>query len=291
MQPTLPLLRGRRVLAVDDHDTNRRVIKSQLEQYDVDIVCAASADDAWRELTVAREAGRPFEVALIDRHLPGCDGLEFGRRIRRHPALNATRLILLTTSGHGDEPLFAGCGFAACLVKPVSQRDLTEGLNTTLFGGAVAAQVPEPQYTPPAGAGHWILLAEDNVVNEKVACRTLEKLGYRVEVARNGRDAVDAWATGRFELVLMDCQMPVLDGYEAAREIRRREDGVRRTPIVALTAHAMRDDDLKCKAAGMDDYITKPLDREHLRRCLRRFLQDAEAPADSPAQRDGTRSA
>ena len=291
MQPTLPLLRGRRVLVVDDHDTNRRVIKAQLEQYDVDVVCAASAADAWRELTVAREAGRPFEVALIDRHLPGCDGLEFGRRIRVHPTLNATRLILLTPSVHGDEPLFAGCGFAGCLVKPVSQRELTASLHATLFAGAVAAQVPEPPVTPPAGAGHWILLAEDNVVNEKVACRTLEKLGHRVEVARNGREAVDAWATGRFDLILMDCQMPVMDGYEAVREIRLREADGRRIPIVALTAHAMKDDDLKCRAAGMDDYITKPLDREHLRRCLQRFLQDAEAPADSPAQRDGTHCA
>jgi CheY-like chemotaxis protein len=200
-------------------------------------------------------------------------------------------LILLTTSGHGDEPLFAGCGFAGCLVKPVSQHDLTEGLHATLFGGAVAARVPETPGTPPAGAGHWILLAEDNLVNEKVACRTLEKLGHRVEVARNGREAVDAWATGRFGLILMDCQMPVMDGYEAVREIRRREADGRRIPIVALTAHAMKDDDLKCKAAGMDDYITKPLDRARLQRCLQRFLEDAEAQAPAPAQRDGTRSA
>jgi two-component system sensor histidine kinase/response regulator len=118
-----------------------------------------------------------------------------------------------------------------------------------------------------------ILLAEDNAVNEKVACRTLEKLGYRVDAVRNGRDAVTAWETGRYDLILMDCQMPVLDGYEATREIRSRESGGRHTPIVALTAHAMKDDDLKCKAAGMDDYITKPIDRERLDSCLERHLR------------------
>ena len=111
-------------------------------------------------------------------------------------------------------------------------------------------------------------------MNEKVACRTLEKLDYRVEVVRNGREAVDAWATGRFALILMDCQMPVLDGYEATREIRKRESGGRRIPIIACTAHAMKDHDLECKAAGMDDCITKPLDRERLKWCLERYLDD-----------------
>jgi CheY-like chemotaxis protein len=135
-----------------------------------------------------------------------------------------------------------------------------------------------------AGTGPRILLAEDNVVNEKVACRNLEKLGVSVDVARNGREAVDAWATGDFDLILMDCQMPVLDGYEAAREIRKREAAGpaaagppaarRRIPIVALTAHAMKGHDLECKAAGMDDCITKPLDRERLKQCLNRYLGD-----------------
>lgn len=120
-----------------------------------------------------------------------------------------------------------------------------------------------------------ILLAEDNLVNEKVACRVLQKLGYSVGVARNGREAVEAWATARYDLILMDCQMPVLDGYEATREIRRREVGDRRIPIVALTANAMKDDDLKCKAAGMDEHLPKPLDRERLARCLESCLADA----------------
>jgi CheY-like chemotaxis protein len=109
-----------------------------------------------------------------------------------------------------------------------------------------------------------------------VACRTLQKLGYRAEVARNGREAVTAWETGRYDLILMDCQMPSLDGYEATREIRSRETKGSHIPIIALTAHAMKDDDLKCKDAGMDDYITKPIDRARLQACLARYLGDED---------------
>jgi signal transduction histidine kinase/CheY-like chemotaxis protein len=121
-----------------------------------------------------------------------------------------------------------------------------------------------------------ILLAEDNVVNEKVASRTLQKLGYHVDAVGNGREAVTAWESGRYDLILMDCQMPELDGYEATREIRSREKGLQHIPILALTAHAMKDDDLKCKAAGMDDHLTKPLDRRRLEICLEHFLGNAE---------------
>jgi len=157
-------------------------------------------------------------------------------------------------------------------------------LHATPFGTSPGSPAPQRPSAWQAGTGPRILLAEDNVVNEKVARRNLENLGLRVEVARNGREAVDAWATGRFDLILMDCQMPVLDGYEAAREIRKRESAGppsagplsagRRIPIVALTAHAMKGHELECKAAGMDDCITKPLDRERLKQCLNRYLGD-----------------
>jgi CheY-like chemotaxis protein len=122
-----------------------------------------------------------------------------------------------------------------------------------------------------------VLLADDNAVNQKVARRTLERLGVNVEVVGNGREAVTAWKSGRFDLILMDCQMPELDGYEATREIRRQEQNGRRTPIVALTAHAMKGDDIRCREAGMDDYLTKPLDRARLAACLERSLGSLRA--------------
>ena len=129
-----------------------------------------------------------------------------------------------------------------------------------------------------------ILLAEDNLVNQKVACRILEKLGYRVDVAADGQAAVDAWATGRYQLILMDCQMPVMDGYEATRQIRDREAGRTRIPIIALTAHAMKGADVECTAAGMDDYISKPIDRDQLNARIERWLN---APADSIEEKAG----
>jgi signal transduction histidine kinase/ActR/RegA family two-component response regulator len=173
--------------------------------------------------------------------------------------------------------------FTARFGAASAQRNAPEQGDQYLDG--VAAQtLLESNAAAPPERGHRILLAEDNVVNEKVARRFLQKLGYSVDVAHNGRAAVQAWATGRYDLILMDCQMPELDGYQATREIRNRENGASRIPIVALTAHAMKDDDVKCRTAGMDDHLAKPLDREQLRQCLARFLRRAPMSERQPAK-------
>jgi PAS domain S-box-containing protein len=275
-------LKGQRVLVVDDNATNRKVIMGQLTLCGIEPVCASSADEALALMRQAAGAGRPFEAALLDHQMPGCDGAKLGQMIIRDDHLKSTRMILLTSSGQrGDGHKFAEIGFAGYLLKPVTQRDLTDCLMLVL---AIKAESWHLQSQPivtrhalrtqRGRAKHRILLAEDNAVNQKVACRTLEKLGYRVDVAADGRAAVDGWKSGRYDLILMDCQMPVLDGYEATREIRRLEAGQAHIPIVALTAHAMKGADVQCTAAGMDDYLTKPIERSQLEACLDQHLAD-----------------
>jgi PAS domain S-box-containing protein len=274
-------LKGKRVLVVDDNATNRKLLAIQLEQCGLEPVLASSATEALQMMQKALQEGEPFEIALLDHDMPDCNGADLGRRINSDDYLKNTRLVLLTSSGlRGDALRFAQIGFAGYLLKPVAESDLIDCLLVVLGGEARDWHTQ----TQPIVTRHELrvlrkrvesrrlLLAEDVVVNQKVAARALEKLGYEVEVVGNGLEAVKAWETGKYDLILMDCQMPEMDGYEATREIRRREGPNQHIPIVALTAHAMKGADEECKAAGMDEHLTKPIDREALDRCLRRYL-------------------
>ena len=277
--PPAPIA-GRRVLAVDDNATNRKVLVGQLATCGVEPVAASSAVEALTLMRQAAAAGRPYDAALLDHLMPNCDGAQLGRLIVRDTSIQSTRLILLTSSGmRGDGQRFADIGFAGYLLKPVTQRDLTQCLVLALASDAeswhLKSQPIITRHTLRAGqseSGARILLAEDNVVNQKVAARLLEKLGHHVDIAVDGNAAILAWASNPYDLILMDCQMPNLDGYEATREIRRREDGRKRIPIVALTANAMTSDAEKCYAAGMDEFVSKPIDRSKLQACLERVL-------------------
>jgi signal transduction histidine kinase/ligand-binding sensor domain-containing protein/DNA-binding response OmpR family regulator/HPt (histidine-containing phosphotransfer) domain-containing protein len=299
-------LENRRALIVDDNATNRKVLSQQLTQLGMIPTCVDSADAALRALHANVTAGLPFDLAVLDYMMPGCDGFELGRRIASDERFKTTRLVLLTSAcGIRSADDFAQLGFAAYLLKPVSQRDLRECLARVM---AVEAAQWHLRTQPIVIAGRLrdsfneprILLAEDNLVNQKVARGTLERMGYKVDIVSNGAEAVAAWEAGRYQAILMDCQMPVMDGYQAAREIRSRERGAERVPIIALTADAMKGAEQLCRDAGMDDYLTKPLDRVRLGETIDRYLALAgpeskraqsihpspEGPADSDAPVD-----
>ena len=295
-RPAPPMaLRGQRIIVVDDNMTNRKVLMGQLSLCGMDAVCASSADEALSLMRHAAAAGRAFEVALLDHQMPGCNGATLGKTIHTEEALRGARLILLTSSGQrGDARLFSDLGFAAYLLKPVTHRDLTDCLTMVLGTQAEGWRMAtQPIVTCHALRSqrvretHRILLAEDNPVNQKVACRILEKLGLRVDVAADGQAAFDAWQSGRYDLILMDCQMPVMDGYETTRKIRVQESGTKHIPIIALTAHAMKGADNECRAAGMDDYLSKPIDRGQLQQALSRWLNDSGEASEATEQAAG----
>jgi signal transduction histidine kinase/ligand-binding sensor domain-containing protein/CheY-like chemotaxis protein/HPt (histidine-containing phosphotransfer) domain-containing protein len=272
------ILKNCRVLVVDDNATNRNVLSQQLTQLGMNPTCVDSAHTALQTLEDSVNQALCFDLAVLDYMMPSCDGFELGRRIVSDERFKATRLVLLTSAqGTRGAKDFAELGFAAYLLKPVSQRELRECLGRVMsVNGAQWHEHTQPivlaERIRNTCEHYRVLLAEDNLVNQKVACGTLAKIGYRVDVVNNGADAISAWETGRYHIILMDCQMPEMDGYQATREIRRREYGTRHIPIIALTADAMQGADQLCRAAGMDDYLTKPLDRAKLSETIDRHL-------------------
>jgi len=222
----------------------------------------------------------PYDIALVDLAKPGLDALEFARGLRRRAELPSLRLVMLTRR-HADVRSARDAGFDACLVKPVRQTVLYESLVNAMAGRAQepveAAPVFRPASTAPATVRGNILLVEDNLINQQVALGILQLQGYSVTVAANGKEALEALALGSFDLVLMDCHMPEMDGFECTAEIRKREQSVggKAIPIVALTANAMAQDREECLNAGMDDYLSKPFSMQTLQDMLDRWMPQA----------------
>jgi signal transduction histidine kinase/DNA-binding response OmpR family regulator len=264
-------LRQVRILVVDDNSTNRRILESQLSKLGMHVKCVANGPAALTALISALEQGQPYHAAIVDHDMPDMDGVMLARAVRSHHGLNELVMILL--SSHVQRlPVenLAETGFAACILKPARLDQLRDCLSKTLRNTpslAPAAQAPETRVVRGR-----LLLAEDNAVNQKVSQRILEKLGYYVDTVFNGAEAVEKLQHGLYDAVLMDCQMPEMDGYAATREIRRREGGEEHTIIIAMTASAMTGDREKCLAAGMDDYVTKPVRSEELQQVLQRNL-------------------
>jgi PAS domain S-box-containing protein len=275
-----PSLGAKRVLVVDDNATNRRILTLHLDAWGM----SARATGSPREALGWIRAGEHFDVGILDMHMPELDGVALARAIREHAAGTTFPLILFTSLGR-REARAEDLGFAAYLNKPIKPSQLFDALISALADQPVhVAQrgVARSELDPDMARRHplRILLAEDNVVNQKVALRLLEQMGYRADVAANGLEAIDAIERQTYDVVLMDVQMPELDGFEASREINRRWPGARRPRIVAMTANAMQGDRERCVAAGMDDYVSKPIRVEELAAALERSRRRARgAPA------------
>ncbi|QIN77575.1 response regulator [Rubrobacter marinus] len=291
-------LRGLRVLVVDDNETNRTILHKQVSAWGMRDDEAENGLEALEKMNAARKGpDGPYDLAIIDMQMPGMDGLELARLAKGDPELSATPLVMLTSMGQrGDGDKARAVGISAYLTKPVRQSELYTCL-LTVMGSHGKVEDGTPAETPlitrhnlrqvvPRAGGARLLVVEDNPVNQRVAAAMLERLGYRVDLAGNGREALDAISGGApYAAVLMDVQMPEMDGYAATRELRRREGaaGARRMPVIAMTANALEGDRSSALEAGMDDYVAKPVKPTELNEVLERWVSAPAEPGEEAA--------
>ena len=263
------VLRGIKVLIVDDNSTCRKIVRSMLASCGMRTAEASSGPDALDKLRLAQRDNDFYQVLLTDSHMPDMNGSALVEQVRRVSAFASLPVLMLTSAGHGeDQERGKSLDIAAFLVKPVRKAELLASLLKVAGGDYTVsppAMVAEPHDTPPTSSLH-ILLAEDNRVNQTVAMRILKKLGHSVVLANNGKEALSLLAVETFDLVLMDLQMPEMDGLSATKCIRAQEQGSdAHLPIIAMTAHAMKGDRERCLAGGMDEYVSKPVQVKELR--------------------------
>jgi signal transduction histidine kinase/PleD family two-component response regulator len=299
-KPMIPEdIRGKRVLVVDDNETNRLVVKQQLLSWGCLHDEAAGGETALVMLKSAHENGNPFDIAILDMQMPEMDGEMLGRKIKADPLLQNIPLMMMSSIGQrGDAVRIQEVGFAAYLTKPVKQSQLYNCL-ASVFSLAKTKEASHGKHlitkhsiAEDMRSRARILLVEDNITNQKVALIILNKLGYHADAVANGEEAVKALELIPYDLVLMDCQMPVMDGYEASACIRDPQSSVlnHNVPIIAMTAHAMKGDQEKCLASGMDDYVSKPVGPQKLSDALERQLQgmlDSVATAQNETEDTG----
>jgi signal transduction histidine kinase/DNA-binding response OmpR family regulator/HPt (histidine-containing phosphotransfer) domain-containing protein len=286
-------LTGVRVLIVDDNAVNRRVLHEQVVGWRLRNGSCASGAEALRALRLAHEAGDPYQIAILDFQMPDMDGEMLGRAIKADPALRDVALVMLTSQGQrGDAARFKEVGFAAYLVKPVRQSDLLTALADVWTAAQHPHHIPadlvtrhtlaearaaqddstaQADSTTPTRFNARVLLAEDNATNQIVASMMLRNLGCQVDIAANGREATQMVESSPYDMIFMDCEMPEMDGFAATAVIRSRADSKSQIPIVAVTAQAMQGDRERCLRAGMNDYISKPVQSAAFAAALQRW--------------------
>ena len=289
--PGIDKIEGLRVLVVDDNATNRSVLRRIVGHWSMSAEEANSGQMALDLLREAQGQHRPFSLVLLDVNMPGMDGFEVAGAIRQDAPLSGTTIMMISSSTRqGDHERRRQLGIVRHLAKPVRQSALLKGILAALGAnaGSDGKRTSAAAVQSSAIRKVHILLAEDNLINQRLAVSMLEKAGHSVVVANNGRQAVQAWQSERFDLILMDVQMPEMDGFEAVAEIRRQQEqdpDRPRTPIVALTAHALKGDRERCLAAGMQDYVSKPINPKALFRAIENVMpaNQTQAPFDLAA--------
>ncbi|MBN1905740.1 MAG: response regulator [Deltaproteobacteria bacterium] len=277
-------LKNKRILIVDDHITNRLILSTLLNSWGAHTLEAPDGSSALDIIRRFTSEGVTIDAAILDMQMPEMDGEELARKIKGDKESADIALILMSSSGHlGENEKLKNAGFSACLLKPVRQSQLFDSISMALSqkvtfnpGKAISSQpVKDGSPAQHERKHHFrVLLADDSITNQAVAAAILNKLGYRVDTVINGAEAINALKKNNYHIVLMDCQMPDMDGYETTRRIRKNEDGVKnpQIPIIALTANALKGDREKCLNAGMNDYLSKPIDPLILRDKLERWL-------------------
>jgi signal transduction histidine kinase/CheY-like chemotaxis protein len=276
-------LQGLRVLAVDDNATNRLVLQAQLTGWGTRPDVVEHPDAVVAMMHAALVSGDPYAIAVLDRCMPYIDGLELAGLIRADDTLNGTALIMLSSTIDVDRAELRRAGVQDALSKPVRSSELFDRLlRLVAVAPTTASRQAQPDTAPAATALGRVLVVEDNIVNQLVAEGLVTHLGYDVDIAENGAQAVEAVASLGYAAVLMDCHMPVMDGYAATQEIRRRENGGERVPVIAMTAGVTPADQERCLVAGMDAYIPKPVALSTLRDVLSRWARPADGRAGQP---------
>ena len=287
---------GLRLMVVSDHETKCRFLMEQISAWGMRTSVHSMDEQAVEALQEAYQTGDPYQIVIMDCYASGLNGERLGQTIRSTPELKETLLAMLVSIGHrGDAKRMMESGFSAYLVKPVSPSQLFDALSTLWAAQADgsstelitrhtiaesrAARAFSPKHEEKSTPVE-VLVVEDNPINRKMVVRMLERMDCRVDVAAHGLEAVEKAAKSSYDLIFMDCQMPEMDGYDATGEIRRHENGSRHTPIIAMTAHAMKGDREKCLRAGMDDYVPKPIKKEKMMEVLRQWGRRAEAPVN-----------